>query len=41
MNFMTNTGSKILDEVGEIPGPGQIKLHPEMIANIKILNETT
>ena len=23
MNFLTNTGSKIVDELGEIPGAGQ------------------
>ena len=41
MNFLTNAGSKIVDEVGEIPGSGQNKFHPEMIANILSLNERT
>ena len=31
----------MVDEVGEIPGSGQPKLHPEMIANVLILNEMT
>ena len=38
MNFMTNSGSKIVDEVGEIPGSGQTKSHPEMIANVLSIN---
>ena len=40
MNFMTNAVSKIVDEVGEIPGAGQTKFHPEMIADALSLNET-
>ena len=28
MNFLINAGSKMVDEVGEIPGSGQKKLHP-------------
>ena len=42
MNFLTNPGSKIVDEGGEIPGAGQPKkFHPVMIVNVLILNETT
>ena len=41
MNFLTNAGSKILDEVEEIPGSGQIKFHPEMIKNVLSLNKMT
>ena len=40
MTFMTNEGSKIVDEVGEIPGSGQAKFHPDMIANVMGLNDT-
>ena len=32
INFLTNAGSKIVDEVGEIPGPGQTKFLLEMIS---------
>ena len=39
MTFMTNEGSKIVDEVGEIPGSGQAKFHPDMIANVMGLND--
>ena len=39
MNFLTNEGSKIVDEVGEIPGAGQTILYPDIIANILSLNE--
>ena len=39
MNFLTNPGSKIVDKVGENPGAGQTKLHPEMIAKVLSLNE--
>ena len=28
MNVLTNAGSKIVDDVGEIPGSGQTKFHP-------------
>ena len=28
LNFLTNAGSNIVDEVGEIPGAGQTKFHP-------------
>ena len=38
MNLLTNAGSKIVDEVGEIPGAGQTKFHPEMITNVLSLN---
>ena len=41
MNFLTNSGSKIVDEVREIPGAGQTKFHPEIIANVLSLNEMT
>ena len=41
MNFLTNSGSKIVDEVGEIPGAGQTKFHPAMAAYVLILNEMT
>ena len=41
MNFLTNTGSKILYGVGKITGAGQTKFHPEMIANVLSLNEMT
>ena len=36
---MTNEGSKIVDEVGEILGSGQAKFYSEMIANVLSLNE--
>ena len=39
MNLLTNAGSKIVDEVGEITGAGQTKFHPEMIANFLSLNK--
>ena len=38
MNFLTNSGSKIVGEVGEIPGAGQNRFHPEMISNVLSLN---
>ena len=41
MNFLTNAGSKILDEVGEIPGAVKTKFHPEMIAKVLSLNKMT
>ena len=41
MNFLTNSGTKIVDEVGEIPGVGQTKFYLEMIANVMSLNEMT
>ena len=41
INFLTNAGSKIVDEVGEIPGAGHTKFHPEMIVNVLIINEMT
>ena len=41
MNFLTNTGLKIVDEVGEIPGAGQTKFHPDMIANFMTMKEMT
>ena len=41
MNFMTNAGSKILYEVGEISGAGQTKFHPDMLENVLSLNKTT
>ena len=41
MNFLTTLGSKILDGVVEIPGAGQPKFHPKMIANVLSLNEMT
>ena len=41
MNFLTNSVSKIVDEVGEITGEGQTKTHPEMIANVLSLIEIT
>ena len=40
-NVLTNSGSKIVDEVGEITGEGQTKTHPEMIANVLSLIEIT
>ena len=40
-NVLTNAGSKIGDEVGEITGSGKKKFHPEMIANVLSLNEMT
>ena len=40
-NVLTNAGSKIGDEVGEITGSGKNKFHPEMIANVLSLNEMT
>ena len=41
MNFLTNAGSKILYKVGEIPGAGQTKFHPEIISNVLSMNEIT
>ena len=41
MDFLTNSGSKTVYEVVEIPGTGQEIFHPEMIANILSLNEMT
>ena len=41
IKFLTNVGSKIVDKDGEIPGAGQTKFHPEMIANVLSLNEMT
>ena len=38
MNFSTNSWLKIVDEEGEIPGPGETKFHPEMIANVLSIN---
>ena len=38
MNFMTNSGSKTVDEVGEITRSGQTKSHPDMITNVLSLN---
>ena len=38
INFLTNSGSKIVSEVGEIPGAGQNRFHPEMISNVLSLN---
>ena len=38
MNFLTNPGSKIVSEVGQIPGSGQKQFHPEMISNILSVN---
>ena len=41
MNFLTNAGSKIVDKVGKIPGSGQTRFHPDIIANFLSLNEMT
>ena len=41
MNFITNERIKIGDEVGEIPGARQTKIHQEMIANFLSMNEMT
>ena len=41
VNFLTNPGSKLLDEVGEFSVAGQTKFHPKMIANVLGLNEMT
>ena len=41
MHFLTNVGSEIVDELGEITVAGQTKFHPEIIANVLSLNETT
>ena len=41
MNILINSGSKTVYEVGEIPGPGQTKFHPEMIENVLGMNEIT
>ena len=38
---MTNAGSKLVNEVGEIPGSGQTKTLTDMIANVMSLNEIT
>ena len=38
MIFLTNAGSKIVDKVGEIPGSGQTRFHPEMIEIVLSLN---
>ena len=38
MNFMTNSGSQIVDEVGKIHGAGQTKFQPEMITKFLSLN---
>ena len=38
MNLLTNAGSKIVDREGEIPGRGQTKFHPYMIANVLGMN---
>ena len=38
MNFLTNAGSKIVYKVGEIPGSGQTKFYPDMMANVLSLN---
>ena len=38
---MTNSESKMVNEVGGIPVAGQTKFHPEMIANFLSLNEMT
>ena len=41
MDFMTNTGSKMIYKVREVTGSGQTRFHPEMIANVLSLNEMT
>ena len=41
MNFLTNSGTKIVDEIGETPGVGQTIFHPWMISNVLSLNEMT
>ena len=41
MHFMTNAGSKIVYEVGEINGSGQTKFYPDMIANVLSQNKIT
>ena len=41
MKFMTNSESKMVNEVGGIPVAEQTKFHPEMIANVLSLNEMT
>ena len=41
VNVLTNVGSRMVDEGGEIPISGPKNSHPEMIANVLILNETT
>ena len=41
MNFLTNAGSEIVDEVGEIPGSGQTKSYTQMIANFLSMNKMT
>ena len=39
MNLLINAGSKMVHELGEIPGSGQNKFHPDMIINVLSLNE--
>ena len=41
MNIMTNAGSKIVYEIGEITVAGQTKSHSEIISNVLSLNEMT
>ena len=41
INFLTNAGSKIVDEPEEITVVGQTKFYLEMIANILSPNEMT
>ena len=41
MNFLTNEGSKIVDQVGEIPVAGQKKFYPEIKENVLSLSEMT
>ena len=38
MDFLTNLGSKIVDEVGKIRGAGQKQIYLETIANVLSLN---
>ena len=38
MNLMTNSGSKIVYELGNITGAVETKFHPEMIVNVQILH---
>ena len=41
MSFLINAGSKKVHVVGEVPGAGQTKFHPEIIDNVISFNEMT
>ena len=41
MNVLTDARSKIVYEIGEIPGSGQTIFHLEMISNVLSLNKIT